>query len=210
MPDGVTWAADLRTAIDRIGSDYALLRQVAETGIDQHGESHDPVEARAAATAAATQALIHVVLALEDLPQLKGSFLGGPLPDLIAALDDLRRGQSPEFFRPWPQTKGQLSIQLNMLKVRGVTSVLVVERSGASNAEARKIVARIFADAGHLGKKGAPVSASTLFQWCTDLAPGIVETREQGIIAQAMSRLPERIARADALRLAKAEAAKRL
>ncbi|WP_267381766.1 MULTISPECIES: hypothetical protein [unclassified Sphingomonas] len=210
MADGVLWAKELREDIDSITADYGRLRRVAETGVDEDGEVHDAIEARAAATAAATQALIRVVLALDNLPELHGSFRGGPLPDIIAALDDLRRGRLSELFRPHPQSKGHLSTAADMLKMRAVTSVLVLERSGASNAEARKIVAKIFADAGHLGKKGAPVSASTLFQWCASSATGVIETTEQAIIADVMSKLPSVITRSDAITLTKVEAAKRL
>jgi len=210
MADRVSWAAELRTMIDSIGVDYDQLRRAAETGVDDDGELQDTVVARAAATAAATQALVRIVLALDDLPELKGSFREGPLVDLIAALDDLRRGQSPDFFRPWPNSKGQLSAKIDMLKMRAVTSVMVVERSDASNAEARRIVAKIFADAGHVGKKGAPVSASTLFQWCTELAPALAERREHQIIATALAQVPERVTRAQAIRLVKNEAVKRL
>lgn len=210
VTDRTGWAVNLRTVLDRISVDYSQLRRVAETGVDDAGDLHDPAEAQAAATAAATQALIQVVVALDELPEIKGSLRGGPLPDLIAAMDDLRRGQSPELFRPWPQRKGQLSARVNMLKMRAVTSVLVLERSGASNAEARKIAAKIFADAGHRGKKGAPVSASTMFGWCTDFASGIDETVERRIISATLSKLPDSISRSEAVRLAKAEAAKRL
>ncbi|MDQ1231679.1 hypothetical protein [Sphingomonas sp. SORGH_AS_0879] len=205
-----SWAADLRAKIDAISADYAQLRMVAETGIDDEGNLHDQTEAMAAATAAANQVLIHIIIALNELPEFHGVFRDGPIPDLMAALDDLRRGQSSDFFRPWPQHKGQLSTKINMLQVRAVASILILERSGASNIEARKITARIFASAGHKGKKGGPIGASTLYDWYTEFASNLGENAGQRIITEALSKLPKTIDRAEAIRLAKVEAGKRL
>ncbi len=204
------WAAKLRTDLDHIRDDYSLLRKVAATGLDDEGMSQDTSVAQAAATAAATQALIRIAIALDEIPALKGSLRDGPVPDLIAALDDLRRGQSPEFFRPWPKVSGRLSTRTEMLKVRAVTSVMVMKRSGVGDTEACSVVARIFAEAGHRGKKGGALSASTVFAWVSELTPGVIETREQQLIAETMSRLPQAITRPEAIRLTRLEAAKRL
>lgn len=208
--DWDAWAIKLRADLDRIKRDYSLLREVAETGVDQDGVPQDAVVARAAATAAATQSLIHITIALNEISSFEGALRDGPLPDLIAALDDLRRGQAPNFFRPWPQVSGKLSTKTDMLKVRAVTSVLVVQRSGVGDTKACSVVARIFAEAGHRGKKGGALSASTVFAWVSELNPGVIETREQQLIAETMSRLPQTITRFEAIRLAKLEAVKRL
>ncbi len=204
------WYYELRSRLERLKTDYVLRREVAETGVDNEGTSQDTTLARAEATELATASLVQIVLALNEHPVLNGVFRNGPMPDLIAALDDLRRGQSPEFFRPWPKVSGRLSTRTDMLKLRAVTSVLVVKRSGVADTEACSIVARIFADAGHRGKKGGALSASTLFSWVAELAPSVVETREQQLIAETMSRLPDHIARPEAIRLARLEAVKRL
>jgi len=210
MADNSNWAANLRASITSITQDYARLRTVAEGGPDVDGTFYDAADARAAAASAANQVLIHIVLALDELPELHGAFRGGPLPDLIAALDDLRRGKSSPFFKPRPGVTSQLSTQIEMLKVRAVTCASVMMRSGIGSTEACRLVAKTFAAAGHKGKKGGPVSASSVFDWCAELTPDPAGSAAQQIISATLEKLPDRLSQPEALRLMKAEARKRL
>jgi hypothetical protein len=209
MREEEPWAKRLSDSISKITADYVFLRGAAEGGSDRDSGDCDPIDARIAATSAATQTLIHIMLALDDLPELRGKFSNGPLPDLIAALDDLKQGKVSEIFRPAPQLKGKNTNKTEMLKLRAVTCVAVLERSGSKSTDACKTVSKIFADQKHKGKKGGPISASTLFDWCAELVPNLSGTVQQRILAQTLARLPHRIERTEALRLAKIEAEQR-
>lgn len=205
----MAWAAKLAEILTKVSADYQRLRAGAEgTSPEAIAEEVEPAVARAAATAAAAQALTQIVLALDQVPELKGQFREGPIPDLLAALDDVRRGRRSDFFTPWPQ-QHQPTTSFSMLKLRAVASVHTGYRAGLDDTRARDLVAKTFSQAGHRGKKKGPISTSTVFDWCGELEPSEDGSVEQRIIADTLRRLPKSLSLEDAKRLIRAEAAKR-
>lgn len=212
MTDFDRWAITLALEIRSLTTDYHRLRKVAE-GLSKEGwdEEIDPDAARAAATSCAAQALMKVLSALGQSPYLNDAIRGGPLLDLVAALEDLRCGRRPEFFMPTPNVAGKLAARTKMMKIRAVASVLTLRHAGLRDAEARRRVAKIFSSNGHRGKKGGMISPRSLFGWCAELAAKDENpSADQRIIAQALSTLPDNLTEPAALRLVQTEAAKRL
>lgn len=211
MGDLDAWADCLAAKLEPLVHDYRVVRSLVDGTAKGEGvDEIDPDDALGARTFYANQALSRIALALSELPQLRGIIADGPIPDLLEALDDLRRGQSPSLLRSSPDQTGKLSTKLDMLKLRAVASVLAVKRTGASDTEARKLVAKVFADAGHKGKKGGPLSAATLFSWCGECEPDLNGSTHQRLLAQHLERLPSELTRAKALALVRAEASRRL
>jgi hypothetical protein len=208
MNDLDVWAQALRDKIEPLTSDYRTLQAIAQ-GVLQDDDA-DPDIARFAATVAASDVLVKIVEALGEVPALSGCLRDGPMADLIAALEDVRRGLRPNFFNPAPGVRGQLSTKLTMLKMRAAASVLALKRSGMGEAEACREVSKLFSARGHRGKKGGAVSEKTVFSWWGDCMPSHEGTTEQRLIAQTFDNMPEVLSRPEAIALVRAEAAKHL
>ena len=210
MDNLTDWANKLATKIADLSADYDVFRSAAEgRSSDPDALEVDPIESRAWATMIARNLLQEIILELDKLPVLHGAFRNGPMIDLIAALDDLRRGKRSDFFVLLPG-QNLPSTKFIMLKLRAVASVHTAMRSGMNDADARALVAKIFTDAGHTGKKKGPISKSTVFDWCTEMTPNLNGTTEQRILAETLAKLPAVIPAEKVKNLIRKEAAKRL
>lgn len=219
MDDRTLWAVQLAKELAPLTAHYQTLRSLAEETIsDEQADEVDPSDARTAATACAALFLNHLTVALKKLPELREVVLDGPLPEFLAGMEDLRNGNVPSLFKPTSSVTGRLSTKQEMLKLRTAASVFVLRECGVPDAEARRLVAKIFSDAGHKGKKGGPISPSTIFSWCIDCAPDPNGTSQQRLMAGMIADmtagrnndLPKGFDRTQATKIIRREAAKRL
>jgi hypothetical protein len=206
-----TWAEELSEALGPLTQSYRRLRSAAEgRAQDDELSEAEPSELRSALTFTANQALAQIALALNRLPQVQELLRDGPIPDLLAALDDLDRGLNPALLQTTPTANGRLSTRIDMSKLRAAASVFMLKRAGMNDAPARRLVAKIFAEAGHTGKKGKPLSASTLFEWCTYCEPDPDGNLHQKILAKQMAKVRSDLTQSEVITLIKTEAAIRL
>lgn len=204
------WSEQLAAKIADLSKDYVIFRAVAEgKSDDPEAVEADPEEARAMATAVANQVLIEIILTLNEIPVLSAALSGGPMPDLIAALGDLRSGRNSTFFTKTPGQKGP-NLQSTMMKIRAVACVHTATRAGMIDAEAHSLVAKIFSAAGHRGKKKGPISKTTVFDWCAEITPNHDGKIQQRLLAQALDKMRPSFTRAEAISLIQREARKRL
>ncbi len=205
------WALDLAAKLKPLTEDYHRFCLIHEgKSPDDEFADAEPSEISALLTFIANQSLTQITLALHELPHVQDLIRTGPIPDLLAALDDLNRGLHPPLLQAHPSMSGRLSTKIDMLKLRATASVFMLKRSGVKDAPARRIVAKIFADAGHTGKKGKPISASTLFEWCAHCEPDAQGTDHQKILADRLAKVRTDLTQSELIALIKAEALTRL
>ncbi|MCZ8369469.1 MAG: hypothetical protein O9293_05790 [Porphyrobacter sp.] len=160
-PDPTDWAQRLHSQLEVLGEEYfATPWQVADDS--RHFAGLNLKQARA------TEILIAVHRALRELPLFENSKGAAVLHDVAGALHDVVMGGSPRLFAMSTKGKpGGDGIARNYLKVFVVRSVrLLVEAHDWRETMAVKAVAGRFAAAGATGRKGNPLSASTVQDWC--------------------------------------------
>lgn len=205
------WLDDLTATLTPLTENYRTLRAIVEGEVKNDTLFEiDPIDAHSALRNCAGQTLSEIALALSRLPALRDVMRDGPVPDLMAGLNDLGLGLRPNLFHSSPRSTGRLNTRTQMLKFRAVACVHVLKRSGLKEAPSRRKVAEIFARAGHKGKKGAPLGASTIYEWCLDLEPNFAGNFHQKEIAKLLASLPSPLPRMRAIDLVKMQALIRL
>jgi hypothetical protein len=158
------WSRSLREKLRQRESDYVRLK------LGERRAEDDPDALRVLATTTAGLALLEIVTALKQLDAFADNAGLAPLHDLSAALHHLTEGGKPPMLQP-AVVKGDLSepLALRYVKRHAVAAIELLLEAGLMDAPARRLVAKTFADAGFLGRKGHPLSAGTLFDWCQDV-----------------------------------------
>lgn len=143
--------------------------------------------------ARAAEALLAIHAALRELPLFQKSKGAAVLHDVAGALRDVVMGGSPRlFFRVRPGGPGGDGIHRNYLKVFVVLAVrFLIEGHRLSGGEATRTVARIFAAAGATGRKGNPLSPSTVKDWCENAHPLASNPDDAHIHEEVEARLEE-------------------
>lgn len=163
-PDPTEWVNRLKAMLDERGSDY--LAATAQRGKNPGSYTDDGLPVEAACTLHAFGIVSAINRALFELPSFKGHPAMAALNDLTVALYELAAGGSPVLLkRGEPLFEGaqfghdsfvgHIALSLRLLKVG----------CNFSDTAARKTVAEILARNGIRGRKGGPLSASTLQDW---------------------------------------------
>lgn len=165
-PDPTDWARRLHQKLELIGSDYQ------ETSWEP-ADDPDAFEGLNLKQARAAEALLAVCSALHELPIFEKSSGAAILHDMAGALRDVVMGGSPRLFASVrPGKPGADGIYRNYIRVHVVSAVrLLMEAHGLSEGQACKKVASIYAAAGATGRTGAPLSATTVKDWCDRVHP---------------------------------------
>ena len=123
--------------------------------------------------ARAAEAILEVLKALRELPPFEDSRGAAILHDVAGALRDVVMGGTPRMFTPTRAGKrGGDGIHRNYLKVFVVWAVrFLMEAHGWPETKAVKLVASKYAEAGVTGRKGKPLSASTVQDWYNKASP---------------------------------------
>ncbi|WAT17108.1 hypothetical protein OZN62_09180 [Aurantiacibacter sp. MUD11] len=165
-PDPTDWALRLHDVLEKIGADYhSTPWEVANDPEEFAGLNLK--QARAA------EALLAIHTALRELPPFEKSKGAAVLHDVAGALRDVVMGGSPRLFKSArPGGPGGDGIHRNYVKVFVVLAVRFLrEAHGLSEGAARTAVAERFSQAGATGRKGNPLSASTVKEWCDKAHP---------------------------------------
>lgn len=164
------WAGDLK---GKLAEAAALYRECLASHNDRPGayELRDRIAADAEPIDIARVYIIKslgaVMEALLKMPEFKDAdgLTMQPLYDLAQALIGLNEGRRSELLetrKVGERTRHPVQFQRQAL---AVALVEFFERALLSNVKARNEVARIFGNAGLVGRKGGPISAQTLFDW---------------------------------------------
>ena len=165
-PDPTEWAKRLHDRLEQIGEAY--LSTSWEVAADPESfEGLNLKQARAA------DALLATCAALRELPLFAKSKGVAVLHDVAGSLRDVVVGGEPRLFVSVPAgSRGGDGIHRNYVKVPVVLAVrLLMEAHSLTEGAATKIVAKIFAAAGAVGRKGNSLSPSTVQDWCNKAHP---------------------------------------
>lgn len=185
-PDPTDWAKRLYDQLAVLGDGYiATPWDVADDPNDFTGLNLK--QARAAEIVAA------VIVGLRELPLFEKSNAMAALHDVAGALHDVVMGGSPRLFTAALRGRpGGDGIDRNYLKVYVVWAVrFMIEAHGWNEASARKLVTEKFAKAGATGRKGNPLSPSTVQSWCERANPQSSNPQEVHIADGVKSRMAE-------------------
>lgn len=160
-PEPTEWAQRLHNRLELLGADY----MAAPWTIPDDPEAFTGLNLK---QARATEIILAVASALRELPLFQKSNGIAALHDVSGALHDVVMGGSPRLFLAVPAGKrGGDGVHRNYLKVHVVLAVrFLVEAHDWSEKKARTFVADKFAHAGATGRKGNPLSPSTVQDWC--------------------------------------------
>lgn len=183
-PDPTEWANRLAQTLDAIGSAYQAEPWAAADDPEQF-------EGLNRKQAHAVEALLAIKAALRELPEFEKSKGAAILHDVAGALHDVVMGGTPRLFQPVVSGKpGGDGIYRNYIKVWAVTAVRFLhEAHGLDWKHAIAKVADIFASAGAKGRKGNPLSASTVREWCDKAHPLSTNAHEVRIDREARANL---------------------
>lgn len=183
-PDPSDWANRLHQRLEAIGEDYFSASWEVAADPEQF-EGLNLKQARAA------EALIAIHSALREMPLFAKSSGAAILHDVAGALRDVVMGGKPRLLTAVrPGKAGTDGIARNYLRVWAVLTVrFLVEGHNLTETKARAIVASIFAKAGATGRKGKPLSASTLRSWCERTEPHSKNPDDVRVNAEIESRL---------------------
>lgn len=92
------------------------------------------------------------------------------LRDLLMELQRLDEGGRSDLLkaRNVGLLKSKDPIRRRYVKSHAVYCTLLLEGAGYKKGEARKITAKFFSDAGHMGRKGQRLSWKTVDEWCSE------------------------------------------
>jgi hypothetical protein len=118
--------------------------------------------------ARAAECLLALHTALRELPQFGKSKGAAVLHDIAGALRDVVMGGTPRLFMAArPGKRGADGMHRQYLTTFVVWAVrFMVEAHGWTEKQAVRVVAEKFAAAGATGRKGGPLGASTVQDWC--------------------------------------------
>ncbi len=165
-PEPSDWVHRLHDQLEQLGEDYrAISWDVADD--PESFEGLNLKQARAA------EVLVAVCSALRELPTFEKSTGVAVLHDVAGALRDVVMGGAPRLFQPVrPGAPGRDGIHRNYVKVYVVWAVrFLVEAHVIPEGKAVKIVTKLFSDAGATGRKGKPLSVTTVNDWCSKAHP---------------------------------------
>jgi hypothetical protein len=165
-PDPTDWARRLYDLLEEVGENYQLASwEVAD--------DPDAFEGLNLKQARAAEALLAVSAALRELPLFEKSRGAAILHDVAGALSDVVLGGAPRLFASVRAGEpGGDGIHRIYIKTWVVLAVrFLVEAHAVSEPAARDVVATIFSRAGTKGRKGNPLSASTVRDWCVKAHP---------------------------------------
>lgn len=185
-PDPTDWANRLHNQLERIGTDYqATPWEIADDPEEFSGLNLK--QARAA------EALLAISAALRELPPFEKSRGAAILHDVAGALGDVVMGGAPRMFQTARAgSPGGDGIHRNYVKVWVVLAVrFLIAAHGLKDAKARETVTRIFAEAGAKGRKGDPLSSSTVRDWCEKAHPLACNPADARINREVEARLAE-------------------
>ena len=165
-PDPNDWANRLHGTLETIGADYQAESWAAADDPEDF-QGLNLKQARAA------EALLAISAALRELPLFEKSKGAAIIHDVAGALSDVVMGGAPRLFQSVRTGgPGGDGIHRNYVKVWVVTAVrLLVQAHDVSQGKAIAIAAGVFAAAGAKGRKGNPLSASTVKDWCDKAHP---------------------------------------
>ena len=165
-PDPTDWANRLYEVLEAIGADY----QATPWAVANDPEEFEGLNLK---QARAAEALLAISAALRELPQFEKSKGAAILHDVAGAIGDVVAGGTPRLFQSARTgNPGGDGIHRNYVKVWVVTAVrFLVQANGIAQRSAVEIVSGIFAAAGAKGRKGNPLSASTVREWCDKAHP---------------------------------------
>lgn len=185
-PEPSDWARRLHDHLEAIGSVYMSCSwEVADDPEEFSGLNLKQAHACEAVTAVAS--------ALLELPNFHASKGVAVLHDVAGALNDVVMGGSPRLFEPVsPGKRGRDGISRNYIKVHVVLAVrLLVEAHDWPKGRARKEVTAKFARAGATGRKGNPLSQSTVQDWCDRAHPASADPQDVWIDREVERRLED-------------------
>lgn len=159
-PDPTSWAKALFDQLEHIGGEYLSLPWQAA----DDPEAFDGLNLK---QARAAETLVVVCHALRDLPLFEKSKGVAVLHDIAGALRDVVVGGAPRLFTAVSTGKrGADGIHRNYVKVQVLCSLrFLMEAHSIAEGAAIKTVSGIFAAAGATGRKGSPLSATTVQDW---------------------------------------------
>lgn len=161
LPDPNDWARRLHDQLEQIGAYYfATDWKVANDPEEFTGLNLKQTRA--------AEALLAIYSALRELPLLKTSKGAAVLHDVACALNDVVLGGSPRLFSPVPTGgPGGDGTHRNYIKINVVLAVrFLIEAHQLTAPQSISTVTQIFAAAGATGRKGNPLSTSTVKDWC--------------------------------------------
>lgn len=174
-PDPTDWAKRLYAKLEQIGEHYQATPWIVAD--DPHSfEGLNQKQAHAA------DALLATCRALNELPLFEKSKGAAVLHSIAGAFHDVVMGGSPRLFMSVrPGGPGGDGIDRNYVKFHVVLAArFLVEAYQFTDNKAASTVAKIFSDAGATGRKGKPLSSSTVKDWCAkvhQLASNVEEAR---------------------------------
>ena len=212
FPDEAAWAKELSEKIAWSTHLYRELRAAAEMPLSREYAELGPELLQREMVVNLTEVITQISLALHRMHALKGLVRDGPLPDLMAALNDLQRGLRPYLLQPVvePADSGGFNTRLDMVRLRAVASVYAFVRSGLRQTPACKRVGEIFTAAGHRGRKGGSIGKTTVHDWVAALADKDLNPVQHRLISTFLKQLPPETSRAQAESFAHQQAAVRL
>jgi len=159
-PDPTDWARRLHDHLEALGELY----QAIPWGVADDPENFEGLNLK---QARAAEALLATCSALRELPIFTKSTGVAVLHDIAGALADVVLGRSPQLFKSVrPGSPGGDGIHRNYIKVSVVLAVrLLIASQSFAEGEAIREVAKIFAAAGATGRKGKPLSRTTVQDW---------------------------------------------
>jgi len=160
-PDPTEWANRLHERIEEIGADYLTTSWDA-------AEDPEVFTGLNLKQARAAECLLAVHSALRELPQFEKSKGAAVIHDIAGALGDVVIGGTPRLFTSvMPGKSGGDGIHRQYLTTFVVWAVrFMVEAHCWTEKQAVRVVAQKFAAAGATGRKGGPLGASTVQDWC--------------------------------------------
>lgn len=185
-PDPTEWVRRLHERLEAIGNDYLAAEwEVCETTEPAAGLNLKQVRA--------AEVLLSIHEALRELPVFEKSSGAAVLHDVACALHDVVHGGNPRLFSPsQPGKRGGDGIDRNYLKIFAVLAVrFLIEAHGWQETRATREVSRRLSAAGATGRKGGPLSQTTVQDWCNKANANSANAAEVSIAKAVESRLAD-------------------
>ena len=163
-PDPADWLKRLEAVCGERAEDY--LNATAQRNREPGSYSQTGVLIETVCLLQATGVLSALASALHELPSFRDNPATVALNDLTIALHDFAVGGSPALLQRGERIDGTGPVETDTVIAYATLSVrLLKEGHGLTDSAARRQVAEIMAKHGVRGRKGGPLSASTLQDW---------------------------------------------
>lgn len=166
-PDPSDWARRLFNELEELGSEYMAAPWTIP-------DDPDELAGLSLKQDRASRILVAAAAALHELPPFKDSKGAAALHDMAAAMHEVVSGGMPRLFKSARKAVpgGGDGIDRNYVKAHVVLACrFMIDAHGWKDTDARRLVAEKFAQAGALGRKGNPLSKSTVQDWCEKAHP---------------------------------------